>query len=53
MTDVDGLILNLQQNATCPLARDEFKMSEGELENVSDSGNFTTTYVIDFLNRPT
>lgn len=43
MTGVDGLILNLQQNETSPLARDVLEMSEGELEKcVKD--NFITSF---------
>lgn len=52
MTSVDGLILNLQQNAISPLARDVFKLSDGEVENVSKITSLLLS-IIDFFNRPT
>lgn len=48
MTGVDGLILNLQQNETSPLARDVLEMSEGELENVSKITSLLIS-IIDFF----
>lgn len=51
-TGVDGLILTLQQKAISPLARDVFKISDGELENVSKITSLLPS-IIDFFNRPT
>ena len=51
-TGVDGLILTLQQKAISPLARDVFKISDGELENVSKITSSLLS-IIDFFNRPT